>query len=911
MSHAVSEEARGPAEEAARKPATFSEHVSAAVGSRSYLWTVAAIAGILVVSSMMATSGSRGSSAPSQGSGSAQGSGRSAVAPGSSAALPSVEGQLRGDRKRQPMMQGNQAKALRRSRAGRSSAQKGAPRPAPSAAGDRQLDADSGEPEYIRQVEGCRSTVCRWQGEYLGGKLDETVDPCMDFYSYACPSRWFHQDTLAAMPYRVYAAGQLMYRLENMFHEFRQADTVNEGNNRNTSFLSRAANFFLRCVSKEQSRGPWSDLLDLFRHYGLESYPYSVTTNGSSPSSLPHLTRVVGMLDRELSLAAFFRPSLTTARRRRQAKGIVLFLDPPESTHSLRLRGALGKEDKELLLQKITTGFALLKKPAPELTDEAHQVLAVDQELATIVEMENRASRRGHWPEVASSRKSSSGGLVSLMSVRKLAKHYNAAMWSWDTYAQLLLGDVAVEKNASKEPLVLVQVDRTEQLKKLSVLLRNHGEATLLNYVGFSLAAFVSPALPHGGPAQELLPLSHGEHVPQVPEELQACFHLLARTYRFGALSLARQAVSRDPTDGSSYKYEGEMRVLVDGARDQLSALLRNGTAWMTASELWTALQRLDTLRVVFLGEPEDTSERLSRYYASALNDVSGGSLNARLRDWTTVRQSRENTNHSGNVATFTSTTGAKPTLLQEYVLQQTETNNLYWGNLNRTEENLETRWPPMHVEPRVDYFEARNTLLISPSLVSFLSSLLVGLDPLVLPVLGSDVVGGLLSVVASSRRLPGVDNVSARLPEIGGIRTLAKRRENATRCFQAQYANLTGDRQRWTSVPEQLFFESAVVEPLFALYRSYLEKYPELRDGPNIPELPGKNALELFFVNYAVAHCEHVPRSEEFPASVSARTQSPAARLNMALMNSPAFSSVFHCKDDDVMNARNKCEIW
>ncbi|KAH8041473.1 hypothetical protein HPB51_015835 [Rhipicephalus microplus] len=50
---------------------------------------------------------------------------------------------------------------------------------------NRQQDAagaGTGEPEYIRQVDGCRSTMCRWQGEYLGGKLDETIDPCMDFY---------------------------------------------------------------------------------------------------------------------------------------------------------------------------------------------------------------------------------------------------------------------------------------------------------------------------------------------------------------------------------------------------------------------------------------------------------------------------------------------------------------------------------------------------------------------------------------------------------------------------------------------------------------------------------------------------------------------------------------------------------
>ncbi|KAK8770478.1 hypothetical protein V5799_013057, partial [Amblyomma americanum] len=55
-----------------------------------------------------------------------------------------------------------------------------------------------------------------------------------------------------------------------MFHEFRQADAASEASNRDASFLSRAASFFLRCVSKERSRGPWPDLLDLYRHYGLE-----------------------------------------------------------------------------------------------------------------------------------------------------------------------------------------------------------------------------------------------------------------------------------------------------------------------------------------------------------------------------------------------------------------------------------------------------------------------------------------------------------------------------------------------------------------------------------------------------------------------------------------------------------------
>lgn len=608
------------------------------------------------------------------------------------------------------------------------------------------------------------------------------------------------------------------------------------------------------------------------------------------------------MLDRELGLAAIFRPSLTTARRRRQAKSVVLFLDPPESTPSLRLQGVLGKPDKDSLLQKILAGFALVKAPPRKLEEQAAQVLAIDHELSAIIQAGSIASS----PEHSTVATSGAGPVrhAALINVSTLASDYGSKAWSWDEYARILLGDIVFGKNASKEPRVLVQVDSPEQLGQLSAVLGNHEATAMLNYVAFSLAVFLSPALPHGGTAQELLTLSHGEHVPQVPEELQACVHLLARTYRFGALSLARQAVSRDTSDGSNYKYEGDMRALVDAAREQVSALLRNRTGWMTATELWTALQRLDALRVVFLGEPEDSTEHLSRYYGAALSGIGPGQSLARAHGLATSELSDSTT-------TFSSRSASKATLLEEYVLQQRATNELYWNNPERAEDNLETRWPSLRVKPRADYFETRNTLLISPSLVSFLSAMMVGLDPLVVPVLGADVVRALLNAVVSSQRL---GDAGATGPKATAELThhVTRSREDATRCLAEQYANLTGDRKAWPRLRDELFFDSAVVEPLFDLYRVYLAKYPELRDGPNIPELPGKNSFELFFVNYAVAHCEHAPRSVDVAASTDGeRALSPAARLNVALMNSRAFAAVFHCKEDDLMNPRSRCEVW
>ncbi|KAL3214033.1 hypothetical protein MRX96_035062 [Rhipicephalus microplus] len=67
------------------------------------------------------------------------------------------------------------------------------------------------------------------------------------------------------------------------------------------------------------------------------------------------------------------------------------------------------------------------------------------------------------------------------------------------------------------------------------------------------------------------------------------------------------------------------MRALVDGAREQIATLLRNHTAGTTTAELRTVLQRLDGLRVVFLEEPDDSVEHLSRYYGASTAGITAG----------------------------------------------------------------------------------------------------------------------------------------------------------------------------------------------------------------------------------------------------------------------------------------------
>ncbi|CAN8023477.1 unnamed protein product, partial [Ixodes persulcatus] len=359
-------------------------------------------------------------------------------------------------------------------------------------------------------------------------------------------------------------------------------------------------------------------------------------------------------------------------------------------------------------------------------------------------------------------------------------------------------------------------------LNSLSRILASHSRAALLNYVGFSMVVFLSPALPHGSSASQLLPLSHSQHVLHVPERLQACVHLLARTY------------------------EDEMRTLVAGARNVLSELLTR--SWLDAAESQAASQNLNTLRTVFLREPEKNSGHLQTYYEKAISWKKSATRNM--------------------------------TLLQEYVAQQIETRRLYWSASQDPETNLEARWPELSTEPRAEYLPSRNTLLLAPSLVSFLTGLAVRFDPLVIPILGSQVLRGLLNVLlksqlfsASSRRERPTDR-------------LLSKRQNLTRCLAEQYGAIVPERVNETSVPEDVLIDTALMEPLLLLYKRYLGSYPKLKDQLNIPELPGKNAMELFFINFAVSRCERALRttSDMKPAWPSV---SPAVRVNLAVMNS------------------------
>lgn len=102
----------------------------------------------------------------------------------------------------------------------------------------------------------------------------------------------------------------------------------------------------------------------------LQGFPF----RADGEDGLPELSRLVGTLDRDLGLSALFRASVTPVRPSVGGPIPVLFLDPVDSTHSMRYLSATGKEDPGGLLELVALGLSLVKKHEPQQKKQAIQV---------------------------------------------------------------------------------------------------------------------------------------------------------------------------------------------------------------------------------------------------------------------------------------------------------------------------------------------------------------------------------------------------------------------------------------------------------------------------------------------------------------------------------------------------------
>ncbi|KAH8031481.1 hypothetical protein HPB51_017544 [Rhipicephalus microplus] len=133
--------------------------------------------------------------------------------------------------------------------------------------------------------------------------------------------------------------------------------------------------------------------------------------------------------------------------------------------------------------------------------------------------------------------------------------------------------------------------------------------------------------------------------------------------------------------------------------------------------------------------------------------------------------------------------------------------------------------------------------------------------------------------------------------------------------CFQDQYA-AEAQAVLALDIDEDFFLDenvadNAIMHPLHDVYRKAMHLSRHTSRESRVPGLESFTMDKLFFVNYAMAHCDRISpnlarRRVLYKDGVPAKL-----RVNVPLKNYPKFAEVFKCQYNAPMNPERRCELW
>lgn len=123
----------------------------------------------------------------------------------------------------------------------------------------------------------CKSPVCLERANLIKASLNESVDPCDDFYSYACGG-WIHNHSIAGDEATHNNFQMLKYFVIKTLKDILENITVDNTNELN--FTQKAAVFYNACTAA-QGEESLNEMIDTLKASGLEDWPL---TSGSTTS---------------------------------------------------------------------------------------------------------------------------------------------------------------------------------------------------------------------------------------------------------------------------------------------------------------------------------------------------------------------------------------------------------------------------------------------------------------------------------------------------------------------------------------------------------------------------------------------------------------------------------------------------
>ncbi|KAH6924484.1 hypothetical protein HPB50_018947 [Hyalomma asiaticum] len=395
----------------------------------------------------------------------------------------------------------------------------------------------------------------------------------------------------------------------------------------------------------------------------------------------------------------------------------------------------------------------------------------------------------------------------------------------------------------------VVLLDR-EYVTRLSLQLSKFSGKTLLNYLGYALIVKFSPLLPSD--VDFVVPLSHDNYLETVPERLQACVHMLEDLCPYLVRKMARMTLGRENVTTPQWHYDEEMHKLIYLVRESMKQTVQRAP-WLSQAEVDAASQKIDKLRVDFLAARE-SEDQVNAYYPQ-----------------------------------FVSPFPADNALLGYYKLLN-ETMSFYW--ITNTSYDFDARYQ-------------------ASSLVAGAATSRRTFDPLFVPIIVPAILRAMFAAIDQRGSTVTFQNQVVNW----WSNTSRSKFASKLQCFQDQYS-AEAQSTLALDIDDDFFLDenvadNAVLHPLHDVYRKAVHLSRHASRESRVPGLESLTMDKLFFVNYAMAHCDRVSpnlarRRVLYKDGVPAKL-----RVNVPLKNYPKFAEVFKCQHNAPMNPESRCELW
>ncbi|KAG0409753.1 hypothetical protein HPB47_013136 [Ixodes persulcatus] len=427
----------------------------------------------------------------------------------------------------------------------------------------------------------CRSDVCIWMEDYLRGKLNESVDPCHDFYAYVCSQRWFAKDLrVQDSVYQERTTGMMMYDIEKFLEDYRKHNKERYHMYPGV-FLHQAISLLPKCQSEEKEDVNMTALKRLLEEYNLGGWPYRKVPRGLN------VVTVSAFVDRDLGVFSFARTYLK--RLFEGDRGYTIHLGRPSSTLK-RHQLAFLNENVENYTQKVALALTLIDRHF-DVTELAEAIVLLEKKLVAAMPVAK---------------------FVTFQDLMMRVDELNLkGKWDWKKYLNIIFHDI--ESFDNDKPVAIMD---HQYVTQMAAIVNETDTVTLLNYIGYRLLVHVSPILVKA--ASPLLRLSHDNHREFVPDRLQACMHLLERVYKQGMRFFARMTFSKNNSTLLLKHYDHSMSKVEVQLKSSITDRLLSTSSWLDRAAIGVGVDKLESMKLIFLGSTDAINTIVSYYNFNA-----------------------------------------------------------------------------------------------------------------------------------------------------------------------------------------------------------------------------------------------------------------------------------------------------